>query len=246
MNTNYRFIPVIILYLLSLPIIKSVGKRLERITRKDLLSLWLSEIGSDVRLYGFLSSTLISIGIISDMYIDGLYKPLITGIKIIVSLWIFLGLIAFIEVAEKYLKSNIINSNVSEIDKRNYLTLIPVAASIFKVFSYGFISLSVLSSLGVDIAPILNIGAIGLGALMFAGSETIKDILATLKFFLSRKLYVGSYVKINGFKPGYVTRITIIDTWITTKLSDGSELIQIIGNGSIQTIIILQPPASDF
>jgi hypothetical protein len=79
---------------------------------------------------------------------------------------------------------------------------------------------------------------------MFAGSETIKDILATLKFFLSRKLYVGSYVKINNFKPGYVTRITIIDTWVESRLN-GREITQIIGNGSIHTIVIIEPEKDD-
>jgi small-conductance mechanosensitive channel len=164
------------------------------------------------------------------------------GLKIILSLWIFVSAIAFIEVSEKYLKNTISASNISDIDRRNYLTLIPVAASIFKILGYCFIALSVLHSLGVDIAPIINIGAIGIGALMFAGSETIKDVLATLKFFLSRKLYVGSYVKINNLKVGYVVRITIIDTWIESQLDSGGKFTQIISNGSIQTILIMEDP----
>jgi small-conductance mechanosensitive channel len=208
------------------------------------LSLWLSEIGSDVRIYGLFSSTFVYILSISNIYFKGASKYVFGFTKVIISLWVFLGIIAFIEVSEKYFKNKIIISNMSEIDKRNFLTLIPVSASIFKVISYAFVSLSILSSVGVNIAPILNVGAIALGILMFAGSETIKDILATLKFFLSRKLYVGSYVKINNFKPGYVTRITIIDTWVESRLN-GREITQIIGNGSIHTIVIIEPEKDD-
>lgn len=240
--TNIKLLSILIAYFVSIFIVKNIGKRLERITRKDLVNLWLSEIGSDVRLYGFASCTVIALGLISNLYFKGLSHSLLIGLKIIISLWVFVGAIALIEVSEKYLKKTIFDSNISEIDKRNYLTLIPVAASIFKIFSYCFIVLSILSSVGVDIAPIINIGAIGIGALMFAGSETIKDVLATLKFFLSRKLYVGSYVKVNNLKVGYVIRITIIDTWIESEFDSGVKFTQIIGNGSIQTILILTPP----
>lgn len=239
---NFKLILIIMLYGLSLIFTKKVGKKLERLNRTDLLSLWLVEIGSDIRLYGSLSLSLVALGLIVETYIKGSSRYVFILMELVLSVWIFLIFIAFIETSEKYFKYRILQLNLLEIDKRNYSTLIPVAASILKVLAYATIVLSFLHILGVDIRPILNVGAIGLAALMYAGSETIKDILATLKFFLTRKLYVGSYVKINNFKPGIVVRITIIDTWIESNLDSGGRIIQIVNNGSIQTVVYLDPP----
>jgi small-conductance mechanosensitive channel len=230
----------IVSYCFSLFILKKIGKKLERIKGNGFVSLWLSEIGSDVRIYGSLTLTLLFIGIVSATYFKWLLPLLYTLMRILISVWVFIVFVAALEVGEKYLKNDIEHSDISNIDKRNYLTLIPVVASVLKIFSYAVVSLSILASVGVNITPILNVGAIAIAALMFAGSETIKDVIATLKFFITRKLYVGSIVKVNNLRLGKVIRITIIDTTIETEV-DGNVYTQIINNGLIHTIVHIKP-----
>jgi small-conductance mechanosensitive channel len=66
-----------------------------------------------------------------------------------------------------------------------------------------------LATNGIDITPILNIGAATLAIFGFAGQDSLKDILATIKIFWDRILYVGTVVKFPGQKQGIVTSIIL-------------------------------------
>jgi small-conductance mechanosensitive channel len=238
---NSRIIIVSLVALFSLLAISFCTKKLESNRRTNIIHRWLNQIASDIKIYGFLEIFFLYVGFIYQNYYKANFNLGLLLAKINLIIFFFLITICWVEVGEQYIKGKIIHLNVSDIDKRNYRTLLPVAASILKLICYCLVFLTILSTLNVDITPILNIGGISLAALMYAGSETIKDFIATLKFFLSRKLYVGAYVKINNLRPGYVIRITIIDTWIETTLSNEEKIIQIISNGSIQIIVLLDP-----
>lgn len=226
---------LIILWLAAFTVIKYIGKRLERVRKQSLLTAWLIEIGSDIRIYGVMSVSLFFIAEIAELYIKGSRSYIGKFEKILLAVWIELLFVSFVVQSEEYMRIKVTDSiTLLEIDKRNYLTLIPVIISIVKVISYVVVIIICIGFLDVDVRPLINIGTIVIAALTFAGSDTIKSVISTLKIFLTRKYYVGSYVRINGNIKGLVKRITVIDT---TVVSDDG-VVQIIENDKIVSIFI--------
>jgi small-conductance mechanosensitive channel len=234
LKSHLSDIIILLAWIMTVYIIRKIGKRLESVRKTSFLKSYLVEIGSDVRIYGGLSISCLYLGIFINKYFKGFSPYFLKISSFIILVWLLLLVIALAVQIEEYCKIYITESTMLEIDKRNFLTLIPVVVSIAKILIYIIFVIAFLAILEVDVSPLINIGGIILAALTFAGADTIRSVIFTLKIFLTRKFYVGSRVKMNGNIRGVVTRITIIDT---TILSDDGYF-QIIDNDKIVTIFV--------
>jgi small-conductance mechanosensitive channel len=87
-------------------------------------------------------------------------------------------------------------------------TLLPLARKFLKVVLIVVIGMIVLSSLGVDIGPLLaGAGVVGL-AVGLGAQQTIADILAGVFFLLEDAFHVGDYVEVGSLK-GTVESISL-------------------------------------
>jgi small-conductance mechanosensitive channel len=87
-------------------------------------------------------------------------------------------------------------------------TLLPLARKFLKVVLIIVIGMIVLSSLGVDIGPLLaGAGVVGL-AVGLGAQQTIADILAGVFFLLEDSFHVGDYVEVGNLK-GTVESISL-------------------------------------
>jgi moderate conductance mechanosensitive channel len=87
-------------------------------------------------------------------------------------------------------------------------TLLPLARKFLKVVLIVVIGMIVLSSLGVDIGPLLaGAGVVGL-AVGLGAQQTIADILAGVFFLLEDAFHVGDYVEVGNLK-GTVESISL-------------------------------------
>jgi|GEM_PF-7072602 small-conductance mechanosensitive channel len=221
---------------------KLIGTRLERVTPVNLIHSWLSEIGSDVRWFGFGVGSVAGVAYAITPYWKHTYAIAYFLVTFQIILFSALAMVALVSVGAIAL-SKIVRNNIqlNNRDKTNYLTFIPVAASIIKLVLWvcGFVIL--LATNGIDITPILNIGAVTLAIFGFAGQDSLKDILATIKIFWDRILYVGTVVKFPGQKQGTVTSITLWNTTIKIDL-DGQDAHFIVANRDINKIIVISHP----
>jgi small-conductance mechanosensitive channel len=158
-----------------------------------------------------------------------------------VFLFVALAGVAFISIASKVLEERIKDmEDLSPRDKVNYLTFIPVAASIIKMVLWVCSLIGLLGVSGFDISPILNLGAVIFAVFGIAGQDSIKDVLSTVKIFWDRVLYVGSVVKFPGMKQGTVVSITL---WNTKVLLDGEpKTYYLIANRDVNKLIIISHP----
>jgi small-conductance mechanosensitive channel len=180
------------------PIAMVIGNRLERIqTRPDRpIRSWLSEIGSDIR-WLLISLTLLAAVTIA---VYPFFRPSL-NIAIVLSklnLTVFFLLIAIAGVScLAAFSEHLINTKgFSKNDKRNLLTLLPIATSAIKLCIYFLFCLLFLASLSVDIRPFLETGAIAAIILGIAGQNILSDMLSTLFIFTDRLFYVGDCLSI--------------------------------------------------
>ena len=210
---------------------------------RNILTDWLREIKSDIFIFSKLMIFFFGLNPVAKILIKNqnkLIDKLTTSVNSILLYTFFLLIsIALISVVDTYSERFISNSpRISEIDKRNFLTAIPILASIVKIFMYACYTILFMSALDIDTRPFLNIGAIILAALSFAGSDTIKSIIYTIKIFMTRRYYVGSILKINDLPIGQVVRITIFDTTIADI--ENKEHTYIIDNCDIKIIKVIK------
>jgi small-conductance mechanosensitive channel len=216
-----------------------VKKMLEGVRGEGLVFLWLREVGSDV--FWLVSGVGIWGGVaiaVSEVRVYAIARFLVL---FQVFLFVALAGVAFISIASKVLEERIKDmEDLSPRDKVNYLTFIPVAASIIKMVLWVCSLIGLLGVSGFDISPILNLGAVIFAVFGIAGQDSIKDVLSTVKIFWDRVLYVGSVVKFPGMKQGTVVSITL---WNTKVLLDGEpKTYYLIANRDVNKLIIISHP----
>jgi small-conductance mechanosensitive channel len=218
-----------------------VASYLEKIRPNGILRSWLGEIGSDARWLGFGVGLTIGVG-----YALAPWWSWVTAIaKFLVwfqvILFVALCLVAFVSVSAVAVSKSVQSSpQLNNRDKTNYLTFIPVAASVVKLVMWAFSFVALLAVNGIDITPILNISAVALAIFGFAGQDSLKDILSTIKIFWDRILYVGTVVKYPGQRQGVVTSITLWNT--TIKLDGEVNAFFVVANRDINKIVVLSHP----
>lgn len=248
---HWRIVTVSLLWFCLVYVLRKLGKDLERVNRRGLLYIWLAEIGSDIRLYGVITATFVTLAYAANVYSVYLkwlgHISAITA-RISIVIWAVLIGIAYIETAIPYYAQIINNSLMNQIDKRNMMTLLPIAGSITKVGVYLAAFVFGLGALGFDITPLINLSTVALAILGFAGAETFKDVLNTLKIFIDRLYYVGSYVELStdgvckydgaDTLRGRVTKITLFNTTIELEKSTTHTKLLTVANGVIRSVIL--------
>lgn len=223
-----------------------LGRFFERFTQKqNLLNMWLSEIGSDIRIYGPASAAFLTIAYIATIY--SVYLSWLLSISLISArftavVWLVMILIALVESAAPYYQQIVEQAPVNERDKRNMLTLIPIAASALKILIYIAAFILGVGATGINITPFLNITTVLVALLGLAGTQTVQDVFASFKIFIDRVYYVGSIIEIGadgickyeGKLRGRVIKITLFKTFI--QLDDNQLLT--IDNGVIRSVIV--------
>lgn len=175
---------------------------------------WLKQIGSDIYWYAWSIGGLASIGIIAGHWGDP--SPILIPIAQLFSVGFFCLLtIAAISVGGEELEYRVSQStSLESTDRRNYLTAIPFGISVVKLLVYVATVIGVLSSLKVDVTPLLGVSAILVVPIVAATVNSISNIIATIfLLFIDRALYHGDEIEVSGFK-GRVTRITAFRTFI--------------------------------
>ncbi len=218
-----------------------IASYLEKIRPNGILRSWLGEIGSDARWLGFGVGLTIGVGYALApwwIWVIAIAK-LLVWFQLI--LFVALSLVAFVSgSAIAVSKSVQDNPQLNNRDKTNYLTFIPVASSVVKLVLWVFSFVALLAVNGIDITPILNISAVALAIFGFAGQDSLKDILSTIKIFWDRILYVGTIIKYPGQRQGTVVSITL---WNTTIRLDGEpETFFVVANRDINKIVIVSHP----
>jgi small-conductance mechanosensitive channel len=153
---------------------------------------WMQEIGSDVR---WLTIALGVLGAIVAI-VQPFWSPIVGLVRVLakvnLSVFCLLVAIAAVSVLVDLSKRKIdANKKLTKNDRRNLLTLLPIATSAIKLILYFGFCVAVLAAVGVDVRPFLEVGAIGLVILGLAGQSIIADMLSTLFIFTDRLFYVG-------------------------------------------------------
>ncbi len=231
----------ILIFIVSSVAGRIIGTRLGRVRPEGVLRAWLAEIGSDVRWLGMGLGVAIGLGwaLIPYWQYTFLVAKFLVWLQLI--LFIALSLVALVSVSAITVSGAVqVNPALNNRDKRNYLTFIPVAASVIKLVLWVCSFVTLLAVNGVDITPILNISAVVLAIFGFAGQDSLKDILSTVKIFTDRILYVGTVIKFPGQKQGTVISITLWNT--TIKLDGEPESFFVVANRDINKIVIISHP----
>lgn len=190
-----------------------IGRRLRRKQGQSWYAIALREIASDVRIALQLSGLCIPFLIWGAL---GLPFAITFGI------WL-LRAIAIITVALIAISTlNILtlglervierNAEIDAVDRRNWLTLLPFLQSGLKVLIYAIATVGQLANLGLDIAPILGLGAIASLVLGISAQSVLQDLIATLFLFIDRAYYRGSRIRVffeGGEIEGEVLKITL-------------------------------------
>ena len=191
-----------------------LGRRLERLQPNNLVKSWLSEIGSDTKLYGRITAFILGVS-----FIAAYFYP-VWGIswKLLQFTWLLFALLASIaltsaicDFADQWLQ---INESLTARDRRNYATLVPITASIVKIALYFLFFLMAMAIAGVNIAPLLGAGAVVSFVVGLAAQNILQDLFATLFIFTDRLFYVGTTIKLPGKKPGKVVKISARNTFV--------------------------------
>jgi small-conductance mechanosensitive channel len=188
-------------------------------TNASFLRKWLKQIGSDIYWYSW------SIGICAVAFaISGYwFNPIAfvtPTIGLLTVIFACLLAIAGITIGGEVLEEKIVhNEKLDAIDKRNYLTSLPILASICKLAIYVFTAILLLSCLRINIGPVLGASAIVVVPIAAATVSAISNLLATLTIFLDRVLYHGDRVRIGDFE-GVVIKITAFRTFLMADNGD--------------------------
>lgn len=247
LQSHWRLITAVSFYIAISFILRWLGYRLERIRSRNLLGMWLAEIGSDIRIYGLGTALMALISYSASIY--STFWGWLAGIgrvcaKFLILLWTVLVVIAMIEVSVSYFSRVIELQEINRRDKKNMLTLIPVLGSAVKVVIYALTVLLSVAIFGVDVSPFLNMGAVFVGILGIAGSKTLEDIFNTLKVFIDRIYYVNSDIELffdnASSARGVVSRITLFTTSLELpqRRNDGSPLVMVAQNHTIKRVIV--------
>jgi small-conductance mechanosensitive channel len=204
----------IIIFVLS----EVIGRWMAKRQPVGLIRSWLVEIASDVRWLGKVIAVTIVI-FIPSQNIKAL--AIATGFILKISVLIFglLLTIAFVEQATTTIRKNLKESSkVSQRDKTNLLTLVPLAASGLKYVIYFCFFVIVLAACGVNILPVLGASAIAFGAIALASQHILQDMISTLSIFTDRLYGHGTIVKFPGNGYGVVDKVTW--RWTFVKIGD--------------------------
>lgn len=223
-----RLIACLILVFVIPPVAMAIGSRLEKIqTRPDRpIRSWLSEIGSDIRWLLISLALLTAIAIaVYPFFKPSLNIAIILG-KLNLTVFFLLIAIAGVSCLAAFSEFLINTKGFSKNDRRNLLTLLPIATSAIKLCIYFLFCLLFLASLNVDIRPFLETGAIAAIILGIAGQNILSDMLSTLFIFTDRLFYVGDCLSIlcgeewiEGVVLSISLRYTILDRGNGNKIA---------------------------
>lgn len=204
----------------SPPIAFLLGNRLERLTiRGDRpIRSWLSEIGSDIKWFGSFLGAIWGVVITANFYFPPAVGLAIVASKIAATFFTLLAGIAAVTCINAFILHLINTQNLAANDRRNFLTLLPIATSAIKLALYFLFILLLLASFGINITPFLETGAIAALILGIAGQNILSDMLSTLFIFTDRLFYVGDRLSIlcgdewiDGLVISISLRYTILD-----------------------------------
>jgi moderate conductance mechanosensitive channel len=112
-------------------------------------------------------------------------------------------------------------------------TLLPLLRNAFMIVLLTFVSLIVLSELGVNIAPLLaGAGVIGL-AIGFGSQTLVKDVITGLFILFEDTIAVGDVVDVGGGHSGVVEAISIR----TIRLRDVRGAVHTVPFSEVQTVL---------
>jgi len=112
-------------------------------------------------------------------------------------------------------------------------TLLPLLRNAFMIVLLTFVSLIVLSELGVNIAPLLaGAGVIGL-AIGFGSQTLVKDVITGLFILFEDTIAVGDVVDVGGSHSGVVEAISIR----TIRLRDVRGAVHTVPFSEVQTVL---------
>lgn len=254
LQAHWRLITAVSFYIAISFVLRWLGHKLERIRSRQLLGMWFAEIGSDIRVYGVVTSFISLVSYCASIY--SVYWGWLASIgqmtaKFLILLWAVLVIIAFVEVSVSFFSRLVEAREMNRRDKQNMLTLIPVLGSAAKVIIYGLTVLLSVAIFGVDISPFLNMGAVFVGVLGIAGSKTLEDIFNTLKVFMDRIYYVNSEVELffenASSAKGKVCRITLFTTSLELpeRRKNNSPLVLVAQNHTIKRVIVYSQDEQD-
>lgn len=214
-----------------------LGYRLSRSRSRSLIGLWLKEIGSDIQWLGFGCGVTLAIDTIAGYWLAS-YPYTLPALKLQLTIFGLLCAIAAVSVGCSHTERSIdASQTLSEIDKRNYLTLVPLAASVLKIVLYVITTILALASINIDITPFVQASAVVGIVIGIAVQTTLQDLFATLFLFTDRVLYVGDWVRYDDGSPftGRVTRITAMRLFVRSL--DGEMLI--LSNRKLDKVVKL-------
>ncbi len=110
-------------------------------------------------------------------------------------------------------------------------SLVPNLAQVF-VYSLGL--LIVLSSLEIDIAPVLTALGVGGLAIALALQDTLSNLFAGIYLLASRQIRAGDFVRLDSGEDGYVTDVA----WRATALRTLHDNTVIVPNSKLASAIV--------
>jgi small-conductance mechanosensitive channel len=153
------------------------------------------------------------------------FDPFILG-KLTKALFILLGTLIVNQLSRRGSKQLF-----KKIPSKRAKTLISVVQNTASIIIFVVAVLTLLSELGINIAPLLtSAGIIGF-AISFGSQSLIKDLIAGLFLLIEDTIREGEILQVAGIK-GTVKRIGIR----TTTLKDEKGTLHIIPNGSIKVV----------
>ena len=110
-------------------------------------------------------------------------------------------------------------------------TILTIFNSTIKYVIYFIAFAAIMSTFGVNIAPIIaSAGVVGV-AVAFGAQSLVKDVITGIFIMLEDSYSVGDYVKAGGVS-GFVTEVGLR----STKIRDWTNEVHIVPNGNIAVI----------
>jgi small-conductance mechanosensitive channel len=163
------------------------------------------------------------------MELEQLTTRLVNGLLIVgVTL---LGLIAVHLAARRVLRWVQSIQNIRDARRQQLVTMVLVARWALDIALVGSAVLMLLSTLGIDIAPLLaSVGVAGL-ALSLGAQSLIKDLVGGLLVIIENQYAVDDFVQV-GSVSGWVERITLRATYVRALNGD----LCIVPNGEVRVL----------
>ena len=155
-----------------------------------------------------------------------------TGISILLVIAGALALVLAIRIVFKRIITTLRERSDQPERTKRMTTLAILLKKTLVVLVLTVCSLTVLSALGIDLAPVLTVVGIAGLAFSFGAQTVVKDFIAGILLLIENQVRVGDVVKVDDHS-GVVDDLTLR----TIKLRDINGNLHIVPNGSIASIV---------